>query len=229
MARRENVGSSAAVVCVVTFHPLAGRYLIEALEAESDLAVTRWQDLEQKAERRPTPHVFVLDLALLPDPLSRFLHALRSNFPESKYIVLGGNASEPEIVKLLFLGAHGYLTYDQVPEALATAVRGAMAGNVWVPRRVLQRYINVSSRMFEASARWSGAVTKREREIVELLLRRLSNKEIANALGISESTVKFHLTHIFAKFQVSDRAALQESITQQRMLDQSLAPETSQA
>jgi LuxR family maltose regulon positive regulatory protein len=77
--------------------------------------------------------------------------------------------------------------------------------------------------MFEASAKWGAGITRREREIVELLLRRLSNKGIATALGISESTVKFHLTHIFAKFQVTDRVSLQESITQQRVLDNTLA------
>lgn len=224
MARKEN----AVAVCVVDFHPLAGRYLSEILEADAELSVTSWPELE-KTERRPTPQVFVLDLAVLPEPLSHFLHSLRSNFPESKYIVLSGNAAEAEIVKLLFLGVHGFLTYDQVPDALLDAVRAAVAGNVWVPRRALQRYIDVSSRMFELSSRRNGGMTKREREITELLLRRLSNKEIAYALAIRESTVKFHLTHIFAKFQVNDRAALQESITQRRLLDRSLEPEASQA
>jgi DNA-binding NarL/FixJ family response regulator len=171
--------------------------------------------------------VFVVDTALLPDPLSQFLHALRSNFHDGKYIVISGQVSDSETVKLLFLGVHGLLTYDQVPQSLTVAVRAASAGNIWVPRRVLQQYINVSSRMFEASTKWGGGITRREREIVELLLRRLSNKEIANALGISESTVKFHLTHVFAKFQVTDRVSLQESITQQRVLDNTLALEPS--
>lgn len=226
--RRKDDGNSV-LVCVVDFHPLASRYLAGLFEADSGLSMVRWQDMQDRLDRAPAPQVFVVDLALLPDPLSRFLHTLRSNFPESKYLVLGGNASESEVVKLLFLGVHGFLTYDQAADSLLPAVRAALGGNVWVPRRVLQRYINVSSRMFETSARSGGSITKREREIVELLLRRLSNKEIANALAISESTVKFHLTHIFAKFQVSDRASLQESIAQQRMLDESLAPETGQA
>jgi len=224
MTRKENT----TIVCVVDFHPLASRYLTGILKADTDLAVTRWQELA-KTERRPAPQVFVLDLAVLPEPLSQFLHALRSNFPESKYIVLSGDATDAEIVKLLFLGVHGFLTYDQVPDALLDAVRAAVAGNVWVPRRALQRYIDVSSRLFESSSRWNGGMTKREREIVELLLRRLSNKEIAHALAISESTVKFHLTHVFAKFQVSDRAALQESIIQRRLLGQAGAPETGPA
>ncbi len=229
MPAKQGGPHQATMLCVVETHPLAYRYITEILQKDPTLSILPWGKLQQNPEGGPSPQVFVLDMALLPQPLSHFLHMLRSNFSASKYIVLSGNASESEIVKLLFLGAHGFLTYDEVPGALSTAVKAVAGGNVWVPQQVLQQYINVSSRMFDTGTTWGGAITKREREILELLVRRLSNKEISQALGISESTVKFHLGHIFAKFQVSDRASLQEVVQQQRLLDRSLLLGTSRA
>ncbi len=229
MVHKESRAHQPTVLCLIAFHPLAEHFIADILERDPSLSLITWGNLQHNPQRGPSPHVFVLDTALLPAPLSEFLRTLRSSFSDAKYVVLGGNASDSEMVKLLFLGIHGFLAYDQVPGTLINAVKTVAKGNVWVPEHILQQYINVSSRMFETTAQSGFSITQRERAILELLLRHLSNKEIAAALGISESTVKFHLTHIFAKYHVTNRTSLQETIEQQRLLNRSLPLGTSLA
>jgi DNA-binding CsgD family transcriptional regulator len=75
---------------------------------------------------------------------------------------------------------------------------------------VPERYVRLSSAFASREPSKRGALTPREEEIVGLLLRRLSNKEIASALGISERTVRFHLQSIFDKVGVRDRHSVIE-------------------
>ena len=212
------------VVCLAVNHPLVERYLAEIMKKTKGLMPLDLREFQQDTQNRPPPQVLVLDLSTATTPLAQWVRALRTSFPACKFLSLGSDASESAILKLLFLGIHGFLSYDQAETSLVAAVRSLAAGNVWAPRQVLQRYVEVSSQMLQTGPKPSGSLTKREGEIMGLLFRRLANKEIAAALNISESTVKFHIANIFGKFQVHDRSSLQERLEQQRYLEHSLAP-----
>ncbi len=73
-------------------------------------------------------------------------------------------------------------------------------------------YISASSFALAERSKRAAVVTVREQEVLEFVARRLSNKDVSARLGISESTVKFHLTHIYAKLGVTDRRALEDRV-----------------
>ncbi len=111
---------------------------------------------------------------------------------------------------LLRLGVKGLLTYEQAPRELTRAARQVGAGMYWVPRELLTRF--VESILPEVrgckSLDCEADISRREREVLDLLLANLSNKEIAAKLFISERTVKFHVSNLLGKFNVQRRADL---------------------
>ena len=198
-------------VCLVEHHRLAAKYLVEGLKREPgfellDLAELNLNDTQLRNE----PVIFVIDRALLPLPLSEYLRALRVSFSKGHYLVLDNEISEEELLRLLLLGIHGFVNYDDVARSLAPAICRIFSGGLWVPEATLQTYVDYSSKLIAAKGSRGRGLTKRENQILELLRRRLSNKEIAEVLRVSEATVKFHLTHIFSKLQVHSRQSLIE-------------------
>ncbi len=111
---------------------------------------------------------------------------------------------------LLRLGVKGLLEYDLAPRELARAVTHVASGAYWVPRDVLTRF--VESILPELSGCKSldseVDISRREREVLDLLLDNLSNKEIASKLFITERTIKFHVSNLLSKFHVQRRADL---------------------
>src|SRR5581483_3349376 len=145
--------------------------------------------------------VFVIDLGTLSVPLHVCAEQLMLHYPDSKVLLLGDKPAHFHLLLMLELGIHGFVRYPDVKKWLVKAIRSVMRGAPWFPQEVLDR--------FAASAEQTGrhwhSLTKREQLIVLFLERRLSNKEIAVALNISENTVKFHLANIFRKLGVHDR------------------------
>ena len=111
---------------------------------------------------------------------------------------------------LLRLGVKGLLTYEQAPRELARAARQVGAGMYWVPRELLTRFVeSILPEVRGCKALDCEAdISRREREVLDLLLANLSNKEIAGRLFISERTVKFHVSNLLSKFNVRRRADL---------------------
>ena len=98
---------------------------------------------------------------------------------------------------------------------MSTCVRCVLTlqGGLWIGEPLMQRLIGATSRIQAASREdggeeWSKNLTEREKEVASTLAKGASNKEIASALGITERTVKAHITAIFEKLQVRDRLQL---------------------
>jgi len=99
-------------------------------------------------------------------------------------------------------GALSYLTKDASPEQLLAAVRGAARGESVLQPRVASRLVRDLQGVREDLAH---ELSGREREVLSLVARGQANVEIASSLGISEKTVKSHMSNILGKLQVSDR------------------------
>jgi two-component system, NarL family, response regulator LiaR len=97
-------------------------------------------------------------------------------------------------------GAAGYLLKNAQPQELARAVRAAHAGEALLDPQVAARLLDSI-----AQPAAPDPLTRREREVLELIGRGMSNKRIARELGIAEKTVKTHVGHVLAKLGVSDR------------------------
>lgn len=123
-----------------------------------------------------------------------------------RVLLLGPNASDTRLVaSLLLAGAVGYLSEDVTPSVLRKAVMTVLQGEYWVSRSALSELVRGL-----LSVQSSPRLTPRELEVLELLSDNQSNRAIAQILGITHETVRWHLRAIYTKLGVRDRSAAVE-------------------
>jgi DNA-binding NarL/FixJ family response regulator len=119
-------------------------------------------------------------------------------------LVLTSFSDRDRVLQALDAGAVGYLLKDSEPAELLEAVRATARGESPLDRRVARTLLQARRTSPPAPA---GNLTDREREVLALVGTGLANKQIARRLGISEATVKAHLTHVFQRLDVRDRTS----------------------
>ncbi|MEU0301029.1 response regulator transcription factor [Streptomyces sp. NPDC006175] len=122
----------------------------------------------------------------------------------SKVLVLTTYDTDSDTLPAIEAGATGYLLKDAPRDELFTAVRAAADGRTVLSPAVASRLV---SRVRAPGGPGQESLSTREREVLRLVAKGTSNREIAAELFISEATVKTHLTHVFAKLGAKDRAA----------------------
>ena len=157
--------------------------------------------------RHHTPAVVVFDLDVPPDGLVILRHVTRYH-PETK-TVLFAPGDDPRIQEALDLGVRGMVPKELPAETLVRCVTRVHAGERWVARRAPGPGA-APARPPRAGDefRLPAELTARETEIVLLVARGLSNKEIAKRLAVKEGTLKIHLHNIYRKLAVDSRVAL---------------------
>lgn len=142
------------------------------------------------------PDVTLLDIRMDGVGGLEALEAIMSANPESKVIMLTTSDSDEDIYRAINLGARGYVIKDRDAEAIPKAVRTVVQGGKWFPEAVLARY---------RERQMTQGLTNREREVLQLASKGLTNIDIAQHLGLAPETVKLHLKHCFAKLGVANR------------------------
>jgi len=170
------------------------------LNNEPDIVVageasTGAQTVEKFKDLRPD--VVVLDLRMPDGGGMRALAGMREARDDAKVLVLSSYANEEEVYQALQAGASGYVLKDVGRDELTSAIRQVYAGREWIQSCI---------RPILAGREERHELTPRELEVLKLLVRGLTNREIAKVLGNSENTVRNHTIRIFAKLYVSDRA-----------------------
>ncbi|MFJ6695397.1 response regulator [Streptomyces sp. NPDC091272] len=125
----------------------------------------------------------------------------------AKVLVLTTYDTDTDTLPAIEAGATGYLLKDAPREELFTAVRAAAEGRTVLSPAVATRLITQVRNPRPAGATSGSPLSAREHEVLSLVAKGTSNREIARVLFISEATVKTHLTHLYAKLNVNDRAA----------------------
>jgi DNA-binding NarL/FixJ family response regulator len=146
------------------------------------------------------PDVVLMDLAMPKVDGVAATRRIVSQAPDSRVVVLTSFGDHGRIHDAIDAGARGYLLKDAEATEVVRAIRAAARGEAPLDPRVARA---VLSRTTTPSA--MGGMTAREREVLGLLGTGLANKAIARRLGISEATVKAHLTRIFRQIGVTDR------------------------
>jgi NarL family two-component system response regulator LiaR len=200
-------GSTEAIrVLVVDDHAVVREGLRTFLELQEGIEVVGEAEDGGEAVRVAAelrPDVILMDLVMPRVDGVAAMRELRRRLPSSRVIVLTSFAEDDRLLPAIQAGAAGYLLKDIEPRELARAVRAAHAGEALLDPAV-------AARLVDAIAQPPGEpptdrLTARERQVLELIGRGLSNKLIARELGISEKTVKTHVGHVLAKLGVTDR------------------------
>jgi two-component system NarL family response regulator len=200
-------------IMLVDDHYLVRMGLTSIIGLEQDMTIcAEAQSGEQAvalfAQRRPD--VTLMDVRLPGMSGIAATEAIRADFPDAKVIVLSTYISDEEVYAALKVGAMAYLVKSVAREELIQAIRKAAAGRRHVPADLAAR---LADRMSRAS------LSGREFDVLRLLVGGKRNREIANALDITEGTVKLHVSSILGKLGAVDRTeavtvALQRGLIQ---------------
>ena len=185
-------------------HPIV-RAGFEGMLAEStDLKVVGEAENGEEAVRlaeRLRPDVVLMDLRMPVVDGVEATSLIKEESPHVNVLVLTTYDSDADILRAIEAGATGYLLKDTPREELFRAIRAAARGEPVLAPSVTARL------MQRAQTPTNSALSGREIEVLELVARGGSNKELARELHLSEATVKSHLIHIFEKLGVTDRTA----------------------
>jgi NarL family two-component system response regulator LiaR len=170
---------------------------------------------------RLQPDVILMDLVMPRLDGVSAMRELRARASSSRVIVLTSFLDDDRLMPAIEAGAAGYLLKNVEPAELARAVRAAHAGEALLDPTVAARLVQAIAARPSPTGSDSQRLTRREREVLELIAHGRSNKRIAFELDISEKTDKTHVGHVLAKLGVSDRTqaallAVQEGLVRLR-------------
>lgn len=154
-------------------------------------------DLTEKLD----PHVVLMDLRMPGMDGVAATEEIAARHPQSHVLVLTTYDSDADILRAVEAGATGYLLKDAPREELYEAVRAASEGRPLLAPVVAQKLMR---RIREPTGQ---TLSVREIEVLDLVRKGLSNKEIGRELHVSEATVKTHLIHVYGKLDVTDRTS----------------------
>jgi DNA-binding NarL/FixJ family response regulator len=145
------------------------------------------------------PDVVLMDLSMpVMDGVEATGQIIREH-PDVRVVVLTTFSDRSRVLRAVDAGASGYLLKDASPDQIAEAIRAAARGEAPVDPRAAAALLR------RGEERPADKLTPREREVIDLVGAGLANKQIARRLGISEKTVKTHLTKAFQVIGVTDR------------------------
>ena len=206
-------------VGVVASHQLASHYLCDLVESNDNMMPVILTD-ETKigfglSSRGNT--VVLIDLWGLPLPSSKYLQHFSAAIPGCSFLALDRARNGIEVANFLRTGFSGFLRHDDALRLLVPAIIAIAEGRIWASPEVIRIYMNLTSKRTMADGVGIETLTVREHQIMELLRRRYSNKEMASLLNISESTVKFHVSNVLMKSKVNRRRDLMETESAPRL------------
>jgi len=163
------------------------------------------------------PDVVLMDLVMPRVDGVEAIRRIRAALPATRVIVLTSFLDDDKVFPAIRAGADGYLMKDVSPQDLAKAIRMARAGEPLLHPDVTRRLMDEASR--EGAPAPAGRLTERETEVLRLIAKGRSNKEIARDLTLAEKTVKAHVSNILQKLGLADRTQAALYAVRERIAD----------
>jgi DNA-binding NarL/FixJ family response regulator len=196
----------------ISSHPLVTRAVEEILGDVDEFQVLPAVSNEEEAiSYADFPRLFLLDACSLPADLRSLIERFRSRLPGSKFLALvpPSDSDYVDAARLFYWGIEGFVLLSETWQIeLPHAIHNILNGHYWVPSEVLMALVSYIHAPEQTQPLPGHSLTVRERQVLRLLMRHLTNKEISKALDISERTVKFHVSRILAKLGAENRRDL---------------------
>ena len=195
-------------VVVVDDHAMVRAGLQQLLDGVAEVEVVgSAADGEQAVEvvTAEQPDVVLMDLSMPGTDGVAATRRIRELVPQAQVVIVTSYSDRDRIVGALDAGAVGYLLKDAEPDDILAGVRAAARGESPLHPRAARELLVARSEQGAARGVAAADLTPRETQVLALVRRGLANKQIARRLGISERTVKAHLTSCFQRIGVTDR------------------------
>ena len=199
-------------VLVVDDHPVVRQGLRAFLDTRDGMAVVGEAGDGETAvaeAARLRPDVILMDLVMPGTGGLAAIGRIRAADPSARIVVLTSFSSADQVVPAVRAGAAGYLLKDAAPEEVEAAVRAVHRGesrlDPAVTATVMAEVAAPATGGVTADERALASLTPREREVLALLARGMTNAQLARELVVSEKTVKTHVSSILAKLRLADR------------------------
>jgi two-component system, NarL family, response regulator len=186
-------------VMVVDDHPLMRVGVASIVNARPDMTVVAQTGTGEEAVKlffKHQPDVTLMDLRLPTMSGVDAIRSIRSSYPRARFVVLTTYEGDADIHRALEAGAQGYVIKGMPYQTLVDALNRVHQGGRFLPPPVARA---LASRMPNSD------LSAREQEVLRLLASGKSNRDIASTLGITEATVKCHVSAILLRLNVSDR------------------------
>lgn len=187
-------------VLTVDDHPILRKGLAALVNAEPDLKLVAEASNGKEAIeafRSHQPDITLMDIQMPGLDGIEAIEAIRSEFPDARIIVLTTYTGDVQVVRALKAGARAYVLKGHVTDELLDTIRAVYAGKKRIPPDVAAEVADHAT---------DDSLTQREIEVLKLIAVGNANKQIADALSISEATVKSRITNILSKLGANDRA-----------------------
>jgi DNA-binding NarL/FixJ family response regulator len=189
-------------------HPLFRVALTQVIESKyPDSRITQSQDLDNTLkDLRNMSEIDLLFLDLnMPGTMDLFgLINIRESFPTIPVVIVSANEEQTMINRAMGHGAMGYMTKSLSQESVTEGMHAILSGNTWVPEKFRLNLRSVSEEE-KGLASKIASLTPQQYRVLCLLKEGWLNKQIGYEIGVTEATVKAHITAIFRKLEVSNR------------------------
>ncbi len=205
------VSQNRVRIVIADDHAILRESLAALLSTDSDFSVEGRASNGQEAlalVQELHPDVLVLDLFMPQGDGFEVLRTLDRAGSRVAAVVLTGSESELDYAQAVKLGARGLVLKSDGPEKLFAAIRSVSNGELAFSDELAQQVLTTMSAESRATANTLTRLSERERQIAYYVARGMKNKDIGQALTISENTVKRHLQSIFTKTGARDRLEL---------------------
>lgn len=195
-------------VLVADDHPLLLRGLADLLQATPGIDVVAATSSGSRALsiiKESRPEIAILDVSMPDVGGMDILRTIHERALPVRVVFLTATMTGPQIAEAMALGVWGLLLKDYAADSLVDCLREVAAGRKWLPEGLVARARQAGD---NDPSRALDRLTRREREISELVCRGMSNKTIAQNVGSSEGTVSIHLHNVYRKLGISSRTTL---------------------
>lgn len=192
-------------VLVADDHPLFLEGVVNSLQGAGDVAVVataKDADSALKAAGAYQPDVALLDVTMPGSGLNAAAQ-IKAACPGTRVVMLTVSEDEDDLLAAMKAGASGYVLKGVSARELLSVMRGVHAGEVYVAPGLAWRLLGELSRPRADDP--LGALTQRERDVLELVATGMSNQEVGLRLNLAEKTIKHYMTNILGKLQVRSR------------------------